>query len=826
MESIAALGLASNIVQIVDFSSRIISRGHELYKSANGRTEEHDILDSAASNLSELHKDLQVSGSTGNPRKLRASDRQLLELKLQSQKVVAELSAALAKARVSGPHQKWQSVYQALKSVSTDKDISNLANQLDDIRKQVDTAILVSLRRTVDKLSHSQSACIGDSSSHAHAEANQRHVEVLNAIRENNWQASSRRDITAFSAMLDSHTTAAIRTRFQKMILSRLYFPHMVDRADSIPEAQAETFKWLFEDGVQENKEEHQASFSEWLRKNDSNVYWIAGKPGSGKSTLMKYLYHHTRLDEMLRGWTRGNRLVKAGFYLWNSGSAMQMSRLGMLQALLYACFSADYGLLDTALPERWEQHVAFGGGQESFDWPELRRAFDRIISDRSRQYFFLIDGLDEFGGESREIIDFVMAASQPNVKLCVASRPWIAFEDAFQQRPSLRLEHLTWQDISIYVTEHFRKNDQYRLLLESEPDAAKSLTLEIVDKASGVFLWVYLVVQSLLEGLSNADRMSDLQARLDALPSDLEDLFNVILNHLEPEYFTQACESFRLLRAYRELPLHAFRAKSGNPEDGAFEHPTLLGLFYADHVDTGSSLDAPCTPLTVKEALGKAEQMRRRLNARCRGLLELRSLFGHYDLDRKAKRRDRYDHTISYLHRTARDFVESRVYWEHVLQTTGNDSFQADERWANANLWLQKTHPSANADAQRCQAFRARCVDSAITIQNKNGVVQSTYLDEVLNVHQTYDPEAKHHIFYGFERVLAQYAIVAISLLNPEDQKAVATSFAQELGHRPVDANNRGDMEKLQKCLQYYKASQRSRWLHRLKRPIVPLYK
>jgi hypothetical protein len=59
-----------------------------------------------------------------------------------------------------------------------------------------------------------------------------------------------------------------------------------------------------------------------------------------------------------------------------------------------------------------------FGGGREPIDWPEIRRAFNRIISDQSKYFFFLVDGLDEFDGESKEIIDLIFGAVRPNVKL------------------------------------------------------------------------------------------------------------------------------------------------------------------------------------------------------------------------------------------------------------------------------------------------------------------------------------------------------------------------------------------------------------------------
>lgn len=42
--------------------------------------------------------------------------------------------------------------------------------------------------------------------------------------------------------------------------------------------------------------------FAAWLRDGDG-IFYISGKLGSGKSTLMKYLSDHTRTKEHLREW-------------------------------------------------------------------------------------------------------------------------------------------------------------------------------------------------------------------------------------------------------------------------------------------------------------------------------------------------------------------------------------------------------------------------------------------------------------------------------------------------------------------------------------------
>jgi hypothetical protein len=336
------------------------------------------------------------------------------------------------------------------------------------------------------------------------------------------------------------------------------------------------------------------------------------------------------------------------------------------------------------------------------------------MISDRSRKFFFLIDGLDEFDWEPKEIIDLVISATQPNVKLCLASRPWLPFEDAFKNIPSFLLERFTRPDIETYVKSHFHDNEHYLRLHLDEPAAAIALLQHFVTKAQGVFLWVYLVTQSLLEGLSSSDKISDLQARLNALPSDMQALFNKLLDRLQPQYFKQACESFRLLRAYHNM----------FSELDSDNRPTLLGLYFADDQDTKSSVQAP---ENVPELSHKAKLMRRRLNARCKGFIEV--IQGRAEEPDDPTRLEIYDE-VSYLHRTARDFVESEEYWPVVMQTTACENFKPEERRANAHLWLHKAlHTQGTKGEPRF------CIKGAFLVQQKTGLIQKTYLDELFHL-------------------------------------------------------------------------------------------
>jgi hypothetical protein len=128
----------------------------------------------------------------------------------------------------------------------------------------------------------------------------------------------------------------------------------------------------------------------------------------------------------------------------------------------------------------------------------ECLRCLRRILSspfDKMR-FFFFIDGLDECDGNYEELVSLLKEmASSAHIKLCLASRPWNIFQDAFDRVPSLTLQQLTTRDISHYVHSEFNAHRGFMELQKGNPKVAARLCDDVTKKASGVFLWVRLAV-------------------------------------------------------------------------------------------------------------------------------------------------------------------------------------------------------------------------------------------------------------------------------------------------------------------------------------------
>lgn len=154
MKPIPAVGLSSSIIQIVDFAVRILSKDHKIYQPTDGEAvENHAVLQDIAKNLFRLslnidHNDLKRLSSDPKRPKLSEAAEQLLKLSDETKILTTTLIDAIlqAQARGSFSDPKWQTGRDALLTVWKKKEITGLKKKLKNVRKEVDTALMVALR--------------------------------------------------------------------------------------------------------------------------------------------------------------------------------------------------------------------------------------------------------------------------------------------------------------------------------------------------------------------------------------------------------------------------------------------------------------------------------------------------------------------------------------------------------------------------------------------------------------------------------------------------------------------------------------------------------
>lgn len=131
LESLAALGLAANIIQFVEFGYNLFSESRELYKASDKPVEESVELAIISKALKHMSDNL-VATSPSTIEQAQA-EAHFQSLAMRCQTIAEELLVALKELQVKGAKGKWQCFRSALKRIWKSQEIENMARKLDSI---------------------------------------------------------------------------------------------------------------------------------------------------------------------------------------------------------------------------------------------------------------------------------------------------------------------------------------------------------------------------------------------------------------------------------------------------------------------------------------------------------------------------------------------------------------------------------------------------------------------------------------------------------------------------------------------------------------------
>ncbi|KAK8873453.1 hypothetical protein PGQ11_003967 [Apiospora arundinis] len=663
MAELAFLGLVANIFQFVEAGIKIASTARDVHQgsvSLNLQTREIRLL---------LDDVRQTSTAVSKlPRGTLSGDELVIcDYSEECYAIATDLETIAAKLakREGAKSRTLDSVRIAYHSVTKKNEIQDLLTRLSRVDER--------LRTRLDKVLHRE----------AGLENEDRWSSVMAAIERLDLKAESM-DIshgnlleTAAQNLRTQLNTEALMSGLVQLFaneiqsmqyyqnqLESLLFQDIQQRYSDINPAHKATFQWTFDRA--------HAGFSQWL-ESGSGYFWIHGLAGSGKSTLMKYLYDHGTSEALLRKWAGKKRLVTAHFFFWALGTKMQRSQLGLLQSLLFQLVRADLSLAATVFSARRYR--------EPWTIDELREAF-QLVSARAEEhtrFCFFIDGLDEYEGNETDIISTVAELlNSSNIKICLSSRPWNRFREAYADCPGLTLEYLTKTDIFEYIKSELLSNRSFHRSVDEDPRCA-NIIAQIASQARGVFLWVFLVTRNLLRDIQSREPFEHLQQRVNELPPSLEDYFQRIFDRIDAIYRQQTARLF-LVALYLEerdedpLPLMAYNCLEVELRDPSYAAKQRLLARDPDWIQH--------LPENVAESQRIAII---RLDDRCKDLLQPRRNETFHPAS------IHYFH-ISLLHRTVRDFFRDNFYG--ALKEKAGGDFSPEGSIAKCLLWLYKTYP------------------------------------------------------------------------------------------------------------------------------------
>ena len=141
LDPFTAIGLASNIVQFVDYSSKLMTSTCEIYKSRTGTSAHHVYLEGIATRL------LNLSDSLEQPRLScpNSYDKGLQHLRAECVQDAEALRSVL-RALQAKKDSKWSSFRKALISAWGQEEIERLEDRLKDHRSELSTHLTAMMR--------------------------------------------------------------------------------------------------------------------------------------------------------------------------------------------------------------------------------------------------------------------------------------------------------------------------------------------------------------------------------------------------------------------------------------------------------------------------------------------------------------------------------------------------------------------------------------------------------------------------------------------------------------------------------------------------------
>jgi hypothetical protein len=296
----------------------------------------------------------------------------------------------------------------------------------------------------------------------------------------------------------------------RKVLIDSLRFDQINNRWLNIKKAHAKTCTWLLK------KPEHLDWLDPAKLSEHHGFLWIRGKPGTGKSTLMKFALANAR---------KMKDKIVLSFFFNARGNDLEKSTLGMYRALLLQLlerFPELQSVFDSLGLSTWNS------GYHEWSVESLKALFEQAVQSLGNSSVVcFIDALDECDERQvRDMVSFFEHVGELTTSIGIKFR--VCF--ASRHYPHISIT----KGLNLILEEQDGHNQDITSYLDSElkighSKLAEQIRGDLTEKASGVFMWVVLVVE-ILNKEHDSGRIHALRRRLHEIPGDLHKLFRDIL--------------------------------------------------------------------------------------------------------------------------------------------------------------------------------------------------------------------------------------------------------------------------------------------------------
>jgi hypothetical protein len=292
------------------------------------------------------------------------------------------------------------------------------------------------------------------------------------------------------------------------------------------------TGQWLLDNDV----------FQNWKTKSTSELLWVHGKHGCGKSYLaarvIQDLFETTeRANELKRD---GKNVAALAYIYCTSLDTTKIDPSKLMGSILnQLCHCLPNPEIDKSLENLFDRQ------SEAPTRQDMQRAIISITA-RFSETFVVVDGLDEchkLGDDHfEELCEFVNSLAEPKtmncvVKVIVFSRPeYWEIRNAFDECTKIQVDAgANDVDIKQFIAKKVSGKDLHVRKTRGLPEEVEGTLLS---GAEGMFLWVDLLVKT-LRGQRTA---KEIRAKLIQLPQGLDKLYELSMRRvLDQDEFVSA---------------------------------------------------------------------------------------------------------------------------------------------------------------------------------------------------------------------------------------------------------------------------------------------
>ncbi|KAL8964240.1 MAG: hypothetical protein Q9183_004592, partial [Haloplaca sp. 2 TL-2023] len=512
--------------------------------------------------LADTSQEGSLTGRTSSGRCVTQSGVDLKDLASKCCDTAKILETELRSLTKSPGGGKREAISKAWLKFRKAKEFERLKNALDEYQKTLDSKLIIQIMSSLGDINVQQQGQTDDVHQHLSQLtakldvcqieiAGRLSTEIGKVIKSNEEQHAQTRQ----------HATAAMESlRFtqdeqlsHRTFLGSLRFSELNARFNEVSPPHSKTFHWMYDHDLELPWD----SFPEWLKGKES-LYWIHGKAGAGKSTLMKFLVNDPRTHDLLASSSSDSEILIVTHFFWLSGGPMQSSLKGFLCSIIHQVLNAHFDLVDASLSI--DPNLSRKRSTEDWSNEELHKLLRRTIAILKQPMCIFIDGLDEFDQDNdpNTLLGLIEElASAPTIKLCVSSRPENYLTKHLRRYKQLQLQDLTIDDMRLCIEDTLNRTREKCTPAVVSDEYVEKIIRKIMQKAEGVFLWVHYALASLVKGMRNDDDFGDLLGRIEELPKGMYELYLNMWNRLngdQDRYRQEAATYFSYQRLEEDM--------------------------------------------------------------------------------------------------------------------------------------------------------------------------------------------------------------------------------------------------------------------------------